>query len=84
MFLPETRSVQNCEFLYFVVFFFRKMNILWGGMMNMWIFLGYYHKTELFLGVISIPFLGLFLKDKVQNWNLFLKLLNFKYFLGYA
>ena len=36
------------------------MNILCvcggGDMVNVWIFFGYYHKTELFLGVISILF----------------------------
>ena len=34
-----------------------------------------------FWGVISY-ILGLFLKVKVQNWKMFLGLLNLKYFLG--
>ena len=66
-------------------------NIFWRFLKNEY-FLGYdeiadiflgNHKTGLFLGVISI-ILGLFLKDTVQNLNIFRGLLNFKYFLGYA
>ena len=40
-----------------------------GGMMKLWIFLGGYRKTGLFLGVIS-KHSRVFLKVKIQNWNI--------------
>ena len=61
------------------------MNILcvWGvgGMMNMWIFLGYYHKTDLFLGVISIPFWGFFLRTRYKI-GIFFEVAKFQILFG--
>ena len=43
--------------------------------MKLQIFFGGHHKTGLFCGVLKV---------KVQNWNIFGGLLNFKYFWGYV
>ena len=48
---------------------FQEKVIFFLGMMKLWIFFGVITKLE-YLGVIYI-FLGLFLKVKVQNWNIF-------------
>ena len=48
----------------------------------LWIFLEGHHKIRLYLGVISMHFLGLFLKVKVQNGGILGGLLKFQIFLG--
>ena len=60
-------------------------------MMKLWTFFGGHHNWVFFGGggggigsfyIIFIYFLGLFLKVKVQNWNIFGGVLYVKYFWG--
>ena len=57
-------------------------------MMKLWTFFLGHHNWAFFLGggghfiYIYIYFLGLFLKVKVQNWNIFGGVLYVKYFWG--
>ena len=56
-------------------------------MMKLWTFLGGHHNWAFFWGgrgsfILYIYFLGLFLKVKVQNWNIFWGVLYVKYFWG--
>ena len=51
--------------------------------MKLLIVLGVITKQDYFEGLF-LYILVLFLKVKVQNWNIFWGLLNFKYFWGYV
>ena len=76
--------VQTFEFQYFGGF--SEKNIFW-GMMKLWTFFGVITTGLFFWGgrgsfILYIYFLGLFLKVKVQNWNIFWGVLYVKYFWG--
>ena len=58
------------------------MNIFW-GMKILWIFFWGSSQNWATLRVISMHF-RVFLKVKVQNWDIFLGCKNFKYFFGGA